>query len=80
MEFTYYLAKGHVNIITPGVANLSDVKNEIFSLDAKKMIRKSTFPNGFCIEMEEEAGAITLRCNRPLVDNGDGSFTAPTNS
>lgn len=78
MEYVYILLDGKQSILTPGVSSVSEIRNEILHQDPETIITRSTYPNGFVIEMETHAGSITCRCNQPLVDNGDGTLTAPT--
>lgn len=78
MEYTYMLASGDLRILTPGVASLADVKNEILEHTEKKITRRSVYPNGFEITVEQFSSMIFLHCNQPLTENPDGSFTAPT--
>ena len=78
MEHIYMIADGDLRILTPGVASMADVKNELIEHSQDRIVRKSIYPNGFEIVFEQQNQVVFLHCNRPLVKNEDGSFTAPT--
>lgn len=67
-----------VEIRTPGISSLQAVCNEILKQSDKRIIMKSTYPNGFTIMMHETASEIVFISNAPLTPNPDGSYTAPT--
>lgn len=64
-----------MTIDTSFCKNLSDVKQDIITQSADCIHRKSTYPNGFAVEMIQSADKIVLKTNRELIDNGDGRFT-----
>lgn len=78
MEHLYLMAEGNLRILTPGIDSMTQVKNELIEQTPEKLVRRSTYPNGFQITFEQYSGLIFLHCNQPLTENGDGSFTAPT--
>lgn len=78
MDYVYFLAKGNLNIKTPGVSSFQDIHSEVILKSPEKCVTKSVYPNGFSIVLEQAADSILVTCNQPLIDNGDGSFTAPT--
>ena len=80
MEYIYVLLDGKQSILTPGVASVSDIHVEVLHHDPETIVTRYTYPNGFVLETEAHAGSITCHCNQPLVDNGDGTLTAPTDS
>lgn len=66
-----------ISIDTPFCNNLSDVKKEILSQSEECTHIRSTYANGFVVEMIQLADKIIFETNRELVDNGNGKFTAP---
>lgn len=80
MEYKYIVADSDLRIETPGAFALSDIRQEILENSPDRIVRKSTYPNGFEIIFEQQAGVMVLHCNQPLRSNEDGSFTAPTDA
>lgn len=78
--YEYTLTNGEKTIDTSGFCeNLSDVKKEILSHTADCIHYRSTYPNGFIIEMLEYTNKIIVKTNRELRDNGDGTLTVLDN-
>lgn len=66
-----------IQINTPGITSNKDI-TVVSTTKDDCIITKSTYPNGFCIESIQYANKIVLKCNRELIKNEDGSYTAPT--
>lgn len=75
-----YIMPGNFSIKTPGAFTMSDIKNELVEQTPEKIVRRSTFPNGFQITIEHQAGITIIHCNQPLTQAEDGSFIAPTDT
>lgn len=72
----YIFSNGEGKILTPFVKSFSDI--EIETKESYGVItNKSKYPNGFVLEMEQRSGFIIIKTNKPLIDNGDGTFTVP---
>ncbi len=78
MNHTYILTDGNLKIQTPGVSSLTEVKTDFVMHTPERIVAKSTYPNGFQIAYDVQAGRITIACNRELVTAEDGSLIAPT--
>lgn len=78
MSEIIYHVEGELKIYTPGVANFQEIRKEILLQSPERTVTKSTYPNGFVIQIDQDAHSFLITCNHPLIDNGDGSFTAPT--
>lgn len=78
MQYTYVVSGEKVNISTPGVANLSDIKNDVQEF-SDHIIRHSIYPNGFEITMVQFSDHVVTVTNYPLESTADGGFIAPTN-
>jgi hypothetical protein len=75
--FEYVTKVGEkLNILTPFDIKFTDIKTETIAKD-DYVINRSEYPNGFTFESEVYSDKIIFRCNRKLIDNGDGTFTAP---
>lgn len=66
-----------MNIRTPNLTDFSLVKKELISQTASKIVMCLTYPDGLEFTVEQEAKRTTVYSNRPLVQNPDGSYTAP---
>lgn len=55
--------------------DFSEIKQETLQHTPDCIHRRSTYPNGFIIEMIEYADKIIIKTNRELKDNGNGTFT-----
>ncbi|OSB16701.1 hypothetical protein B2H94_10950 [Clostridium sporogenes] len=65
-----------MKIKSPKNCNSSDIKREIVQAgDCVKAI--CTYPNGFVLETIMQSDEITVNTNRPLIDNGDGTYSIP---
>lgn len=54
--------------------DFQEIKQEILKNTAECIHRRSTYPNGFIVEVEQYSSKIIIRTNWELVDNKDGSF------
>lgn len=72
--YTYTFTSKDSSILTPFVDNLNDVKKEI-TQTPEYIINKSTYPNGFIIEMTQYSDRIEVKSNKELIDNGDGTYS-----
>ncbi len=68
-------ADNPMTIDTPFCENLSDVKQEIISRSVDCNHIRSTYPNGFIVEMIQLLDKTIFETNRELIDNGNGHFT-----
>lgn len=75
--YTYIFENVGFEIKTPGVTDMAQVKNELISQTAEKIVRRSTYPTGLVLEIHQEAKQTTIFSNCPLTKNPDGSYTAP---
>lgn len=75
--YTYIFDNMGFEIKTPGVSDMSQVKNELISQTSEKIIRRSSYPTGLVLEIHQEAKQTTIYSNRLLTKNEDGSYTAP---
>lgn len=74
IPYIYEQLDGEVKILTPDV-NLSEVKHEVLEQTSNCIKNRLTYPNGFVIETDVYSDRIVRRTNRPLIDNGDGTFS-----
>ncbi len=74
MEYTYTLTE-NCKILIPFNIPLSDVEKEVVEQTAEKIVYKSTYPNGFVIETVQTKDKIIVKTNKPLIDNGDKTFS-----
>ena len=77
MEHSYIVSED-VTIKTPGNFSMADIKSEVLEHTAEKIVRRSTYPNGFQITIEQQDRIMLIHCNQPLVRDTDGSLVAPT--
>ena len=66
-----------MDIKTPNLTDFSLVRKELISQTASKIVMRLTYPDGLEFTVEQEAKRTTVYSNRPLVQNPDGSYTAP---
>ncbi|MCU7201364.1 hypothetical protein [Turicibacter sanguinis] len=70
-----YTFTSDVNIKTPfGITDFNSIRKEI-TQTAECITNKSTYPNGFVIEMKQFADRIEVASSHELIDNGDGSLS-----
>lgn len=55
--------------------DFKDIKHEKISMDSGCICMRSTYPNGFIVDVEEYADKIILKTNRELINNGNGTFS-----
>lgn len=67
-------ADGRIN--TPGVSDFSQIKKEIVQM-ADKIITRATYPTGLVLDIEQKSNQTIIYSNRQLIQNPDGSYTAP---
>lgn len=67
-------ADGRIN--TPGVSDFSQVKKEIVQM-SDKIVTRVTYPTGLILNIEQKANQTIICSNRRLLQNPDGSYTAP---
>ena len=75
--YVYIFEGTGFEIKTPGVSDYSQIRNEIIEQSASKIVRRSTYPTGLVLEIEQEAKRTVIYSNRPLAQNPDGTYTAP---
>ena len=74
--YTYIFDGVGCKIHTPGISDFSQIKKEVVQT-AGKIVNRSTYPNGLILEVEQTATRIVVYSNRQLIQNPDGSYTAP---
>lgn len=75
--FKYTVNPGEkATIHTPFGLKFTDIKTETITNNEYTKI-KSVYPNGLVLEMTNYGNKIELLSNRELINNGDGTFTAP---
>ena len=74
--YTYIFDGVGFEIKTPGVSDFSQIKKEVVQT-ADKIVNRSTYPTGLVLEIEQRASQTIIYSNRPLIQNSDGSYTAP---
>lgn len=55
--------------------DFKDVKQETLLQTPECIHRRSTYPNGFVIEVEQYSNKVIIRTNWELFDNGNGTFS-----
>lgn len=75
--YTYIFDGADMDIKTPNLTDFSLVRKELISQTASKIVMRLTYPDGLEFTVEQEAKRTTVYSNRPLVQNPDGSYTAP---
>lgn len=69
-----YTFTGDFSINTPFCTNLQDIKKD-FKQTPDYISNKSTYPNGFEIELIQYADKTQVITNKELTQNSDGSFS-----
>lgn len=75
--YTYIFDGTDMDIKTPNLTDFSLVRKELISQTASKIVMRLTYPDGLEFTVEQEAKRTTVYSNRPLIQNPDGSYTAP---
>ena len=75
--YTYIFDGADMGIKTPNLTDFSLVRKELISQTASKIVMRLTYTDGLEFTVEQEAKRTTVYSNRPLVQNPDGSYTAP---
>jgi hypothetical protein len=55
--------------------DFKEIKHENISLTSGGICMRSTYPNGFSVDVEEHADRIILRTNREFINDGNGRFS-----
>jgi hypothetical protein len=55
--------------------DFKEIKHENINVAPNCTCMRSTYPNGFIMDMEEYADKIVLKTNRELIDNGNGTLS-----
>jgi len=55
--------------------DFQEIKQEILKRTPECIHRRSTYPNGFILEVEQYSSKIIIRTNWELIANTDGSFS-----
>lgn len=63
-------------IITPGIKDFSQIKKSIKQYP-DKIVNRSEYPTGLILEIEQKVNRTIIYSNRRLIENPDGSYTAP---
>ena len=76
-KYVYFVTADTENmaIRTPWCKDLNDVKKEI-TQSPGHIVTHMVYPNGLDL-LFDQTDRIVIRSNRPLIDHGDGTFTAP---
>lgn len=72
--YKYLLTNGKVNIKTPEVNSIDDIKRDI-TQTADCVTNHSEYPNGLIIDMIQHANKIEIISNKPIIENEDGSLS-----
>ena len=75
--YVYIFDGTDMDIKTPNLTDFSLVRKELISQTASKIVMRLTYPDGLEFTVEQEAKRTTVYSNRPLIQNPDGSCTAP---
>lgn len=75
--YAYIFDGADMNIKTPSLTDFLLVKKELISQTANKIVTRLTYPDGLEFTVEQESKRVTVYSNRPLIQNSDGSYTAP---
>lgn len=75
--YTYIFDGTDMDIKTPNLTDFSLVRKEVISQTASKIVMRLTYPDGLEFTVEEESKRVTVYSNRPLIQNPDGSYSAP---
>lgn len=73
-EYTFNHCEGDFKILTPFANSMNDIKQEI-TQTSNCIRKKSTFPNGVVLDMEQYHDTVIVRCSNELVNNNDGTYS-----
>ena len=67
--YTYIVGAGaDLTIHTPGITDMSQIKNTI-TQSPEKVVRRSVYPNGLILDIKQTAAVTIIRSNRELTKN-----------
>ena len=75
--YTYIFDGADMDIKTPNLTDFSLVRKELISQTSSKIVTRLTYPDGLEFTVEQEPKCVTVYSNRPLIQNPDGSYSAP---
>ena len=75
--YTYIFDGTDMDIKTPNLTDFSLVRKELISQTASKIVMRLAYPDGLEFTVDQESKRVTVYSNRPLIQNPDGSYTAP---
>lgn len=77
-KYVYFVTADteNIEILTPWCKSLNDVKKEVLHQSPGHIVYHTVYPNGLDL-LFDQTERVVVRSNRPLIDNGDGTFTAP---
>ncbi len=75
--YIYIFEGTEMNIKTPGISDFSQIKKEVISQTAEKIVIRFLYPDGLELTVEQESKRLTVYSNRALLQNPDGSYSAP---
>lgn len=76
--FIYMIGKGvELKIRTPGAKDFSQIKTKTIQKEGCNLLQ-ADYPDGLHLEIEQHADKIVVYSNKELMQNEDGSFTAPS--
>lgn len=76
MWYTYTVESGRIEIKTPGIKDVSQIK-KFNVMNAGAQISRYEYPNGLILETYQTASGVIIRSNRPLHQETDGSLALP---
>ena len=74
--YTYIFEGVGGKIHTPGVSDFSKIRKSIKQYP-DRIVNRSEYPNGLILEIDQGANQTVVYSNRRLIENPDGSYTAP---
>ena len=72
--YEYTFTNGAGSIDTSFCKNFADIKQELISQTDSCIHRRSTYPNGFVLEVLQYSNKFVIRTNRELIDCGNNNF------
>lgn len=74
--YMYIFDKAGFEIRTPGISDFSQIRKSIKQYP-DRVVNRSEYPTGLILEIEQKSDQTVVYSNRRLLENPDGSYTAP---
>lgn len=74
LSYEYRQVTGNFEILTPFVKDFSEIQNIIIEQKDSFIKQLSIYPQNFIVYIEQSAHDMVFRTNKPLRDNGDGTY------